>query len=140
MESSASSRILIVAHRTATTPGLLEEVRRHVQEGRRFDLLVPDVADQQDADSTLELALPVLRDTVGSDVEGFVESTDPFVAIEKTLRQRKYDEVIVSTLPVGVSRWLQRDLPRAVSKLGVPVTVVTAVGRSATPAAGSASR
>jgi hypothetical protein len=137
METPAGTRILIVAHRTATTPGLLEEVRRHAREGTHFDLLVPDVADQQDADSTLDLALPVLRDAVGSDVEGFVESCDPFEAVEKTMRQRHYDEVIVSTLPVGVSRWLKRDLPRAVSKLGVPVTVVTAVGRSGVPVGGS---
>jgi hypothetical protein len=139
MESSgSSSRILIVAHRTATTPGLLEEVRRHVREGTRFDLLVPDVLDRHDAESTLALALPVLRDTVGSDVEGIVESCEePLEAVKRQFGRVKYDEVIVSTLPLGVSRWLKRDLPRQVSKLGVPVTVVTAVGRSGAPTAGA---
>jgi hypothetical protein len=40
-----------------------------------------------------------------------------------------YDEVIVSTLPTTVSRWLHQDLPcRIGRKVSVPVCVVTRAG------------
>ena len=37
-----------------------------------------------------------------------------------------FDEVIISTLPGRVSRWLHLDLPRKVAGLGLPVTTVNA--------------
>ena len=45
MESSAPARVLVVAHRTAATPQLLEAVRARAAAGpARFTLLVPRVA------------------------------------------------------------------------------------------------
>jgi len=48
------------------------------------------------------------------------------VAARELLAGGNFDEVIVSTLPEHVSRWLRRDLPHRIEQLGVPVTVVTA--------------
>jgi hypothetical protein len=50
-----------------------------------------------------------------------------------------YDEVIVSTLPVRVSRWLHLDLAHRIGRFGVPVSVVTAdqAERTLSPGAGS---
>ena len=45
------------------------------------------------------------------------------------LNRHGFDEIIVSTLPARVSRWLHMDLPRKVAGLGVPVTTVTAKGK-----------
>jgi hypothetical protein len=43
----------------------------------------------------------------------------------------KFDEVVVSTLPTGVSRWLGLDLPRRLEKLtGVSVLHVVAQPRA----------
>ncbi|HEY9377490.1 MAG TPA: hypothetical protein VIQ02_10385, partial [Jiangellaceae bacterium] len=59
---------------------------------------------------------------------GEVGSSNALNAIRDALRAREFDEIIVSTLPSGISRWLHQDLPRRVQRLGLPVTVVTAHG------------
>ena len=128
------SRILIVANRTAATPGLLSEVRERVKRGPcRFTLLVPRPfydPDTEEAAITLELAIPLLEEAAGGPVEGLVGDTDPFVAVRQALDDESFDEVIVSTLPTHVSHWLRLDLPARVKRLGLPVTVVTAKQRA----------
>jgi hypothetical protein len=130
MTSAPPSRVLVVAHRTAATPRLIDAVRARA--GRSpctFTLLVPRPywdPDTDEAAATLELALPLLEEAAGSHVDGIIGDSDPFKAIQVALERRGFDEVIVSTLPARVSRWLHRDLPHRVEALGLPVTVVTA--------------
>jgi hypothetical protein len=125
-----TSRILIVAHRTAAAPGLLAEVRARAASGpARFTLLVPRPywdPDTEEAAVTLELAIPSLEEAAGEHVEALIGDSDPAVAVREAFEHEAFDEVIVSTLPARVSRWLHRDLPSRVRELGVPVTVVTA--------------
>jgi hypothetical protein len=47
-------------------------------------------------------------------------------AIEEALHEGDYHEIILSTLPHRVSRWLHVDLPQRVAHLGLPLTTVTA--------------
>jgi hypothetical protein len=128
------SHVLIVANRTAATPGLLSEVRERVKRGPcRFTLLVPRPfydPDTEEAAITLELAIPLLEQAAGGRVEGLIGDTDPFVAVRQALDGESFDEVIVSTLPTHVSHWLRLDLPARVKRLGLPVTVVTAKQRA----------
>jgi hypothetical protein len=128
-------QVLVVAHKTAATPALIEAVRERTARGPcAFTLLVPRGYWDPDTEATsaaIELAVPLLDEAAGSHVDARIGDSDPFVAVRDTLKAGDFDEVIVSTLPVRVSHWLRRDLPSRVEGLGVPVTVVTARQREA---------
>jgi hypothetical protein len=141
MESSNPARVLVVAHKTAATPTLLEAVRERAARGPAvFTLLVPNAAhglhrvvDPEDHETSetnevLELALPLLSEAAGSQVEGMVGDPTPMNAIQDAINIHGFDEVIISTLPTKVSKWLRLDLPSKVAGLGLPVTTVTAQG------------
>lgn len=81
------------------------------------------------ADRRLKNAIVQLRRLGGVVAGGEVGDTDPLRAVAEVLERRHVDEVIVSTLPVGLSHWLRADLPSRVHrKFHVPVTTVTARG------------
>ena len=138
--STSTADVLVVAHETAATPALVEAVRERAGRGpARFHLLVPNVAEHAelteherehrhaDGERMLALALPLIQEAAGGEAEGSVSYRhDPMDAIEEALHDGDYHEIILSTLPHSVSRWLHVDLPHRVSHLGVPVTTVTA--------------
>ncbi len=141
MESSDEARVLVVAHKTAASPALLEAVRERAHRGpARFHLLVPSSPMVNwhlvhrarfqrftPAEEVVMLAQPLIEEAVGSWVESSVSRRqDPMDAIEEALMDSRFDEIILSTLPRSVSRWLHVDLPRRVAHLGLPVTTVIA--------------
>jgi hypothetical protein len=149
MESSTPARVLVVAHKTAATPGLLEAVRERAARGpAKFTLLVPNpahglhvVVDPEDVEEgeghqVLELAIPLLEEAAGGPVDGLVGDPSPMNAIQDAINIHGFDEVIISTLPARVSKWLKLDLPSKVTGLGLPVTTVTARERASAPTGG----
>ena len=63
--------------------------------------------------------------TLGVPVEGDLGSSDPLAAIGKVCPGREFDEIIMTTLPQPVSRWLKADLPhQAERRFGLPVTTI----------------
>ena len=139
MESSETpTRVLVVAHRTAATQPLLDAVRERAERGpARFTLLVPNathglhkVVDPEDQDASeaqavIDEAVSLLSEAAGTPVEGIVGAPDPGVAVHDAINLYGFDEVIISTLPTRLSRWLKLDLPSKVSGTGLPVTTVT---------------
>jgi hypothetical protein len=125
MESQQKTRVLIVANRTASTPRLIEAVRRRAEAGPcEFALLIPDVTNRKAADWTLETAQRLLRPAARGKVEGLVGGPDPFESVKQAVQDGNFDEIMISTLPRRMSKWLRRDLIRRVEGLGLPVTAI----------------
>jgi hypothetical protein len=136
--AESAAQVLVVAHRAAATPALLEAVRARAARGRaRFHLLVPNPAEHAEVteaerhrahtegEHVLALALPLLDEAAGNAADGSVSLRhDPVDAIEETLHDGEFDEIIIATLPRSVSRWLHVDLPHRLAHLGLPVTTV----------------
>ncbi len=135
--------ILIVANQSLGSEDLAGIVAERIaEEETHFYLLVPatqpprDVAARfestfsEDADEAaqrqLDGGLSWLRH-LGASVDGEVCDADPVRGVGDTLKERAYVEVIISTLPSNVSRWLHQDISHRVErKYKLPVTVVTA--------------
>jgi hypothetical protein len=112
--------LLVVANVTAGSDELIGALRERADQGAcRFTLVMP--ASGTEARTRLDAALERMRDA-GLDVEGRVGDPDPVVAVMDMWDPMKFDEIIVSTLPTGSSRWLGLDLPHRLEKLtSVPV-------------------
>jgi hypothetical protein len=134
---SAEARVLVVANRTAESPELLEALRRRTMQGPcEFTLLVPSTphglawaanthAGGDEAEGHRTAFRDELRDAGLNVLEAKVGDPDPLAAISDECNFTEYDELIVSTLPLHVSKWLRVDLPRkARAATGLPVTHV----------------
>jgi hypothetical protein len=120
-------RYLVVANRTLGGGHLLAKVRECLVAGPcEFHVLVPashptkdltwtEGGDRAAAESRLAEAIARFR-AVGATVTGEVGDAQPLEAIGDVLRREQFDEIILSTLPPGVSRWLGQDLPHRVQK------------------------
>jgi hypothetical protein len=125
--------VLVVANVTAGSEELLEAMRSRAAEGpTRFTLLVPSsrVGSAVGGDDAVGAAVGRMRGA-GLDVESVLADSDPIVAVSETFDPRRHDEIIVATLPVGDSKWLQIDLPHRVARItSAPVTHVVASPRA----------
>jgi nucleotide-binding universal stress UspA family protein len=128
---------LIVANQTLTSRSLSDAITARLADGPvRTHVVVPLSPvggrltwDEQEshavAQSRLDEVLMRLRE-MGAEADGEVGDRDPVMAVRDALRGREVDEVIVSTLPKGLSRWLGEDVPsRLRDSCPVPVVVVT---------------
>jgi hypothetical protein len=124
--------LLVVANVTADSPELIQALKdRAERDSCTYTLLVPAPAagsvGREAAQERLDSALAAMREA-GLEVEGKVGDHDPIAAVHDEWDPQSYDEVVVSTLPTGASKWLQVDLPHRVEKLtgGCQVTHVVA--------------
>lgn len=130
-------RYLVVANQTLGGEHLAEKVRECLRVGPcRFHVLVPASPPHDHATWTegeaheiaqrrLDAALARFRD-LGAEADGEVGDPSPLEAIRDVLLREEFDEILLSTLPAGISRWLRQDLPHRVRRFGLPVTHVVA--------------
>jgi GABA permease len=143
-------RILVVANQTAAGRELLEEIRNRCRGvdcevllvspalvGSRAERWASDIDEGLDlARERMARSVTALRG-VGVDVRAEVGDPDPNMAIEDALRTFPADEIVISTLPPGESRWLEHDVvERTRSEVELPMTHVIVeleAGRAALP-------
>lgn len=147
------SKYLVVANQTLGGDHLMDEVRRRAAAGpSSFYVVVPNTrsvdaaresgaplapatasgsTEEEDhratliSQSRLHEALARLR-AEGLEARGDLGDPEPLTAIADVLAVEPFDEIIISTLPSGISKWLGMDLPsRAARKFKLPVTTVT---------------
>jgi hypothetical protein len=140
LEDPIMRAFLIVANQTLTSQSLTQAITAPLADGPvRTHVVVPlspvggrltwdEQASRVVAQSRLEEMLERLRE-MGAEADGEIGDRDPVMAVRDALRGPEVDEVIVSTLPRGLSRWLGEDVPsRLRDSVNVPVTVVTQDG------------
>ena len=121
--------VLVVANRTADSLELMAALRRRAARSpAMFTLLVPAVprglawaADMKaggpEAMPRAETGALRMRVSGLEVVSAIVGDPDPFAAVGDALRAREFDEIVVSTLPRGVSRWLRLSLPHRLRRI-----------------------
>jgi hypothetical protein len=139
MAATPPIRILVITDRAAATPILLDAIRARAAQGPvEVRILVPNPAPAEwhpthperhrKADAArlvLDEALPGIQEAAGVPVDGVVSTRhDPMDAVEETLHDESFDEIIVATVPHELERWLHVDLPDRLSHLGLPVTTI----------------
>lgn len=143
-------RYLVVANKTLQGDGLVRAIVRCAEAGpSEFFIVVPatpvlemwveavalpycgvpyevnsleharELAEARLAEATAQLR------AAGASVDGRVGHRDPVQAVESALRTGTFDEIIISTLPHRISKWLHQDLPHRLEQFGLPVTHVT---------------
>jgi GABA permease len=129
---------LVVANQTLGGDHLIAELQRRVAEGPcRFHILVPASTKGEGWTNTEQEAYAIaserLREAIkrfselDAEVDGQVGDERPLDAMRDALRRSPCDEIILSTLPAGASRWLGMDLvSRANRTFSIPVTHVEA--------------
>jgi hypothetical protein len=144
-------RYLVIANQTLAERELTEEIRQRLEAGpSSFYVLVPNTrasdlaarvarsapiapvaslpTDEQATAHAQHRLGQLLQDLRGlnAEADGGLGDADPVKAVGELLERRQFDEIILSTLPQPVSKWLGMDLPhRLQRRYGLPVTTIT---------------
>jgi hypothetical protein len=149
----APRRYLVIANQTLAEAELTEAIRQRLEAGpSSFYLLVPNT-DHGDLAARLARGAPIApaagdatvdvlatehaqhrlgqlmddlrRLDADVDVDGDLGDADPLKAATELLERQQFDEIILSTLPQPISRWLGMDLPHRLQRhSGLPVTTI----------------
>jgi hypothetical protein len=148
----AMRRYLVIANQTLAEAALMDAIRDRLKAGpSSFYVLVPntsardlaarlashvplppavgDPTTDAEASAHAQHRLGQLLDdlrSLGAEVGGELGDPDPLEAVSQLLERQQFDEIILSTLPQPISRWLGMDLPRRLQRrFNLPVTTIT---------------
>jgi len=128
-------RYLVISNQTLSSEALIETVRSCLATGPcHFHVVVPathatdhmtwtEGHDRAVAQQRLDAALERFAE-LGADADGEVGDARPLDAIrDARLSHPDFDELILVTLPPGISRWLRQDLLHRVRRsVDLPLT------------------
>jgi hypothetical protein len=137
---------LVVANQTLPSAALAEAIADRIEAGvDAIHVVVPatppvghgftwdEDQGRQEAELRLATFLDQLR-SFGVAASGEVGDRDPVAAVRDAIRGREVGEIVLSTLPPGISRWLGQDVPsRLRGAVSVPVAVVYEEAAAASP-------
>jgi GABA permease len=133
------AKVLVVANQTAESDDLLAALRERAADGEcEFTVLIPATPHgvawaanmasdrgREEAEEHRDALVERLRASGLPIEDAIVGDPDPLAAITDACNASGYDELIVSTLPHHLSKWLHLDLQRkAAHATGLPVTSV----------------
>ena len=139
------STYVIVANQTLPSATLWRAVTERAKPGTEFHVVVPLTPVVHgltwDEDESLKQANERLAEflrrlqTLGVTASGEIGDRDPVQAVSDCLRTRSgIDEIMLSTLPPGISRWLGQDVAGRLGKaVPIPVAVVYEETQAAAP-------
>jgi GABA permease len=145
--TAAPHRLLIVANQTASSPALIAELTQRTQRGPvQLHLVVPALNSRvrhwlSDSDKAVQVAQDrgerARSEMAEHGITLSVEVGDsvPIRAIADALARFDANEILISTLPVDRSHWLERDLINVSrGRFGLPVTHIVAADHAAVAA------
>lgn len=133
------AQVLVMANQTAESDDLLAALRERSGQGEcEFTVLIPATPHgiswaanmwsdrgKEEAEAHRDALLQRLRATGLPIKDAIIGDPDPLAAITDACNLGSYDELIVSTLPHHLSKWLHLDLQRkAAHATGLPVRSV----------------
>src|SRR5258708_2793530 len=120
------TKLLVVAHQTVDSDELYDALHERAGRGPLMVTLLVPQDQQAGLGHRVNAALERLHQG-GIEAEAMLGDVDPACAVIEIWDPRRWDEVVVSTLPSSTSRWLKIDLPHRISRaVDAPVTHVEA--------------
>ena len=116
------TKLLVVANQTVDSDELFETLHSRMERGPlSVTLLVP-----QDTQGGLSQRVRAALDRLhehGIEADAMLGDVDPCCAVIEVWDPRRWDEVVVSTLPTSASRWLRIGLPQRIRRaIDAPVS------------------
>jgi hypothetical protein len=118
------TKLLVVANQTVDSDELYDALQ---DRARRCQLAVTLLVPQDSQAGSAQRVKTALERLHGAGIaaEAMLGDVDPACAVIEVWDPRRWDEVLVSTLPTSTSRWLRIDLPQRISRaVDAPVSHV----------------